>query len=316
MSQELGLHRKKPYEHLLPRKLWWQNLWEGIQQTLPAYLRRDGIHPHLQVHNLCSSWVLCANLYFPFRNDLDDRALLASFLRQHVSPLIAEVHGLELEYELQGELHPSQLLGEMEGGRGWGQTSPDVAFLVKTGSGNSGLVLTESKFTEHSFYPCSARTTVDSEDRPANPDPDRCLHLADVLGDPDGLCHHCAWKRRYWDHLRLVANQQAMARLRSCPAAMAGYQLFRQQALAEGIAARGGYELVVSCVAYDERNTTLVQCLTETGIPDFTQGWAELFTGQARFTTFTHRQWVSWVRQHAAERWTAWLTYVAERYGY
>ncbi len=56
--------------------------------------------------------------------------------------------------------------------------------------------------------------------------------------------------------------------LRSCPAAHAGYQLFRQQALAEGIAGSGKYDLVVSSLAVDDRNNTLRECLKKTGIAD------------------------------------------------
>jgi hypothetical protein len=98
---------------------------------------------------------------------------------------------------------------------------------------------------------------------------------------------------------------------------MAGYQLFRQQALAEGIAVRGQYDLVVSCVAYDNRNKALIGCLSRAGVDDFTTGWAALFTGMAKFATFTHQQWVDWVRQHDQDgRWEDWLEYVGERYGY
>ena len=69
---------------------------------------------------------------------------------------------------------------------------------------------------------------------------------------PSSQCHQAAWHRRYWDHLAPVVDQNAFARLPYCPPARHGYQLFRQQALAEGIAQSGKYELVVSAVAVDE----------------------------------------------------------------
>jgi hypothetical protein len=70
-------------------------------------------------------------------------------------------------------------------------------------------------------------------------------------------------------------------------------------------------------VAYDERNKTLVGSLSGTGINDFTKDWACLFEGKAKFATFTHQQWVDWVRKNDNQgRWNKWLGYVEQRYGY
>lgn len=105
--------------------------------------------------------------------------------------------------------------------------------------------------------------------------------------------------------------------LRQCLAATSGYQLFRQQALAEGIAKSGKYDFVISCVACDEDNKTLIQCLQSTGIDDFRIGWQKLFNGKAQFASFSHQQWVSWVRENdKANKWQNWLEYVRQRYGY
>lgn len=41
--------------------------------------------------------------------------------------------------------------------------------------------------------------------------------------------------------------------------------------LAEGIAKSGKYEFVMSCVAYDSRNTILIECMSQAGINDFTK---------------------------------------------
>jgi hypothetical protein len=111
-------------------------------------------------------------------------------------------------------------------------------------------------------------------------------------------------------------SDKARRTLKRCPAATAGYQLFRQQALAEAIAKSGSYKLVVSSVAFDERNDTLIGSLRTTGLGDF-RAWGDLFEGQARFVTFTHQQWVSYVYAHGdAGEWGDWLTYVGRRYGY
>jgi len=50
---------------------------------------------------------------------------------------------------------------------------------------------------------------------------------------------------------------------------------------------------------------------------DIRSDWAKLFRGQATFATFTHQEWVEWVRQQdrSAEL-DDWLGYVGGRYGY
>ncbi len=317
---ERGWHNGRRYDHVLPRSNWQENLWGEIRgssaNSLPNYIQCKKIQAHTGVHNLLSSWIVCANLYFPFRQSPPARSLLASFLKAFVSPDIEEVTGLELEFALTGDLSPSVLLSETGGKRGSGQTSPDVAFLVTTKQGSQGLVLTESKFTEHSFYPCSARRVKDSNDRQGNPDPSRCLDAGGVLGNPQSQCHQVAWGRRYWEILKPVADVARVAALKCCPALRAGYQLMRQQALAQGIGASGAYDLVISCVAYDNRNTDLIQSLRSTGIPDWRTNWGPMFGGACSFASFAHQQWVAWVRDHDRDgTWRAWLGYVRERYG-
>lgn len=218
---------------------------------------------------------------------------------------------MELEYAEDGELNPTALLGETGGTRGKGQTSPDIAFLV---NGGTGIVLTESKLTEHSFYRCSARRRKDKDGRPGNHQPERCLDARGVLADPVRQCHQVEWGRTYWERLAGAVNETAIAGLNACPAAFAGYQLFRQQALAEGYTQK--YDLVISAVAYDERNEALVNSLASTGISSFPDGWGALFTGKSRFASWTHQAWVDWVRQHQTGKWTEWLEWIEARYGY
>jgi len=306
---------KRPW--ILPRNLWEDGLWPGIRGTsthsLPAYLAHERIERHTGTHNLKSSWILCANLYFPFQQDLP---MLAGFLKETVSPSIESVNAIELEYQEAPPLDPQTLLGEPEGGqRGSNQTSPDVAFLVTTTTGR-GLILTENKLAEHSFYGCSGR-----KPEVENPDKSRCMDFRNLISDLPGRCWQLQWEqgprknRKYWDFIRF--SELGNRVFTRCPAATAGYQLFRQQALAEGIANNDRYDLVVSCVAYDSRNDTLIGSLRSTGINDFSTGWAGLITGKAKFATFTHQQWVKWVRDHdSSRRWANWLDYVGERYGY
>ena len=179
----------------------------GIGQLAAAYLERTGVQKHEGVHNLKSSWMLCANLYFPFRGSVDGKALFASFLKRHVAPEIDSLEEIELEYAEDGELHPSHLLGEEGGTRGANQTSPDLGLLV---NGGRGLVLVENKLTEHSFYECSAWRHKGSSRRCGNPDPDRCKRPAEVVKDHANQCHQAAWGRRYWEHLAPFADEEAL----------------------------------------------------------------------------------------------------------
>lgn len=316
-TSQMGKQNKKRYPWILPREMWELGLWPGIRSNsshpLAAYLIKNNVQKHDGVHNLKSSWMLCANLYFPFQQD---RFMLTGFLKKYVLQGIATVDAVDLEFAAKRPLDPTTLLGEPIGQRGKYQTSPDVAFVITLKKGGNGLILTESKFTEHSFYECSGR-----KKEYGNPDPKRCMNFSSLIKDIEQQCYITNWElgkrtnRKYWDYIHF--SEKALKTLRRCPAANAGYQLFRQQALAEAIAQNGTYLVVISCVAYDNRNETLIRCLRGTGIKDFTREWGSLFEGKAIFASFTHQQWVNWVRQHNTKgMWHDWLRYIRDRYGY
>ena len=316
VSKAFGRWSGRKYPWILPEGSWEEGLWPGIRtgsdNSLPKYLERASVQKHGGVHNLKSSWVLCANLYFPFRATADGRVLFASFLKSCVAEEVDSLEAIELEYAEDGELHPSRLIGEEGGTRGANQTSPDLGLRV---NGGRGLVLVEIKLTEHSFYECSAWRHKGSSRRSGNHDPDRCDRAIEVAEDPAGQCHQAAWGRRYWEHLAPVVDKEVLAELPHCPASRSGYQLFRQHALAEGMAESGRYDLVVSAVAVDERNDVLDTALKRSGIAGV-KGWGSVFKGRARFAVFTHQQWVGWVQEHDTEgKWDDWLRYVRSRYG-
>lgn len=304
-----GYQNRNQYAHIVPKKDWEQTLWTGIRTELPIYLQENQIQSHTGTHNLLSSWVLCANLYFPVRIYPQFKMLMQEFLQNRISAVIVEVTAVELEFAFEGGLSPADLLGEQGGSRGSGQTSPDVAFLVRTKQGE-GIILTECKYTEHSFYPCSARTTRDSEMRKHNPDPRRCMNPANAC-TYETICHQKKWGRKYWEHLEM--SEVGKATLKRCPASTSGYQLLRQHSLANGIAKSDKFSLVMSCVAYDSRNEDLRNCLRTTGINDFSKDWAGMFVGEAKFNTWTHQDWVAFVRARRLQ--DDWTSYMKERYG-
>ena len=315
-TDERGVSGRRPRSWVLPRESWEEGLWPGIRRdaanSLDEYVERSQVQKHREYHNLKSSWILCANLYFPFRASGYGRDLLATFLKSHVAGEITSLESVDLEYAESGDLHPSELLGESRGRRGANQTSPDLGLVV---NGGRGLILVESKFTEKSFYQCSAWKSKGSRTRPANPNPDRCNNPLEVVNDPANQCHQSDWGRKYWKVLAPVAVRNVMDGLPRCPAAQHGYQLFRQQALAEGIAQSGKYDLVVSAVAFDERNEALSSALRRSGIADL-KGWGTLFRGRARFAAFSHQEWVCWVRERdERSQFVDWLNYVQGRYG-
>lgn len=314
-NAENGRQNGRDYQHIIPKHIWTESLWSGIRVELPKYLKSKKIHPHSGVHNLVSSWVVSANLYFPIYQDGSLRKLMLEFLKQKISSEISEISEITLEFAFPvgNALHPGPLLGEQDGNRGSGQTSPDVAFIVKTKTGK-GIILTECKFTEHSFYRCSARRMSDKGLRKGNPDSSRCM-IDSANCNHESICHQTVWGRKYWSLLKLSDTKKHT--LKRCPAATAGYQLFRQQALAEGIMQNGDYSLVVSSVAFDNRNEGLKRCLRRTGIDDFQTGWGEIFDGKAKFKTWTHQEWVQFVRENQVNgELDDWLGYLKERYDY
>ena len=114
----LGTHRQKEYRHLLPKDDWLRGLFRPIQEPLKKYISDERIQPHSHKHNLLSSWMLCANLYFPFRGNKDGLRLLSAFLASKLRIDKWEIEGLELEYSAEPPLDPGTLLGETRGRRG------------------------------------------------------------------------------------------------------------------------------------------------------------------------------------------------------
>jgi hypothetical protein len=254
-------------------------------------------------------------MFFPFRH-AEGREMLAGFLRKQLGLAIDSCTEVHLEYEHpDARLKPRALLGEDGGGRGAGQTSPDVAFEVETPNG-TGLMLVESKYTEHWFYECSGHKRV-TKGRTPNPDPSRCAAFQRVLDSPATECHvHEAWHRRYWEILGPVIDRSLAASFKYCPAAKGAYQLLRQQALAEALATKGSFALVVSAVAYDAENTEdlFMSHGFSREVVDLRELWPRLFRGKATFTTFTHQDWVGYVRSAAPDKFNAWLEFVNRRY--
>ena len=321
---ENGWHNGRQYVHVLPKESFLHNFYPPIQHELfdktTGYIDRKSIQTHTGIHNLLSSWALCANMYWAFNNP-EGFNLLAQYLRDKTDIDIQQVTGMELEYEEQDDpdLLPQALLGENSGSRGSGQTSPDLAIKFNTKEGRKGIFLIESKFTEHSFYGCSGykKTKVGKEKnirRPSNPDNRRCHNTAGIIASNFTECHLVAsgWNRKYWDLLKDKIDKEKYASLKKCPMSNCSYQLFRQQALAQGF--RKKYDVAISCVATDNRNDVLVNSSQTTGLSKFPKAWEELFP-TSHFKWLTHNEWYDFVKLNNPDgRWSEWIEYIGERY--
>ena len=193
----------KPY--ILPNKNFRQSFFPEIVDSLfeepEGYLKKYHVKPHTGIHNLMSSWVLCANMYWPFRNS-EGFKLFANFLKQVTGLDIHEITDMDLEYEDDvNDFKPGKLLGEDDGGmRGSGQTSPDLAIRFRTEDGKNGIILIESKFSEHSFYSCSGYSKT-KPGKPVNEKKERCLNPSLIVDSDFNECHLTSWNRKYWDLL-------------------------------------------------------------------------------------------------------------------
>jgi hypothetical protein len=312
-----GYQNGNSYDHVLPKSKEQENFFVHIRGELfnpvNGYLKKNNIKPHTGIHNLLSSWTLCANMYWPFNNK-EGKKLLSNWLKECLQLDIAEITNLELEYEDPNlVLKPESLLGENnQGMRGSGQTSPDLAILFKTSSEKNGILLIESKFTEHSFYVCSGYQKKSITKNILNPDPKRCLNTTFLLASHFEDCHLRQWGRKYWDILKSDLNKDAFKLLSRCPMSTSCYQIFRQQALAKGF--EKDYDIVASCVVSDERNITLINSGKSIGMSVFPDGWKSLFPNLP-FYWLTHNSWFAFVKRNNSDgRWDEWIQYVGERY--
>ena len=314
---EPGWQNGHRYNHILPRSEYQSNFYEPIRSELfdlkTGYLTKNKIKAHSGIHNLLSSWALCANMYWPFNNP-EGKDLLVKYYKSLTKLDISTITSLELEYEDDDlDFKPKNLLGEDDNGiRGSGQTSPDLAIIFKSSNGEKGILLIECKYTEHSFYICSGYKKQNQSGRIPNPDNKRCWDTSGIINSHFSHCHLLTWGRKYWELLSGDLDQNEFTSLKRCPMSTCCYQLFRQQALAKGFQKK--YSVVASCVAMDERNSNLVNSGTRIGLKPFPEGWRNLFPGLP-FFWLTHQSWFEFVKANNNNgKWTDWTDYIGERY--
>jgi hypothetical protein len=219
-------------------------------------------------------------------------------LQNKIKIKIDSIKEIHLEFKLPGNLSPKTLLGEPGG---TGQTTPDLAIEFNS-NGKESLILVECKYTEHNFYYCPARRKNKESYK-------ICLNNKIFTKK----CFLNKRGRKYWEYVHI--SEYGLKEMKYCPAYVGGYQIFRQQALAEGIKKKGNYENVWSCIAYDGRNESIVKRMKRVGIDLIKNEWENLFELKTKFSTWEHQEWINFVRINCSESEKDWLNYILERYG-
>jgi len=304
LTKELGYQNGNKHPHIVPKNEWASTVYDQFRDKLIAYLKKEKIQHHSGSHNLLSSWVLCSNLYFGTFINNDFKELFRQFLENKLTIKIDEINEIHLEFVLPGRLSPKILLGEPGGIRGTRQTTPDLA-IVFNGSGKEGLILVECKYTEHSFYDCSAKKN--------NDDSKHICTKKDTVRSLKENCLQNHWGRKYWNYLKI--SEYGLKTLKCCPAYVGGYQIVRQQSLAEGIAKFENNKNIWSCIAFDGRNEGLMKSMQRIGICSIRDEWEKLFDLKTKFSVWEHQEWVEYVRKNGKGKFEKdWVNYINDRY--
>jgi len=293
----------KEYEHILPVRLWNQNLWSGIRREAIAYFSRKKIKWHDQRDNLLSSQILCVNIFFPLRNNA---SLLGGFLRKFY-PSLAEVTGIDFEY-----IGPKNYFKE-PGGRGYNRTSADVAITWEDTKTKSNLLLVEFKFTESSFGECG---------KSENPDQERCNHGELVISSPQTECYRSEVGRPYWDIILSPQGpflRETLNKTQYCPFRYDFYQLMRNQLLAKCVAEDedSGFHTVEFAACYDDRNKTLMNLSHPiAGNSNPFTSWQSFLKNPSSFKYFTIQQLLEHIAHtdNLPSELQQWRTYLNKRY--
>jgi hypothetical protein len=307
ISKKNGKYNQIEKDYIVPKEEWLYTIWEPLQEKLFSYLKDINIQPHDGSHDLLSSWILCSNLYFGAFINEDFKELFRQFLEEKVKARIEKIDEIHLEF-VPGERSKPNFLGEPGGIK---QTTPDIAIVFNTNN-KKGLILVECKYTEQSFYDCFGRMKKSDYGQIVNPNPENCYKLK-TIESSCLFCNSKKWIRKYWRYLKFSEN--GYVKLNKCPAFSGGYQLVRQQALAEGIVKCGDYENVWSCVAYDGRNEKSMMSMKQVGINSIKDEWEKLFIIKSKFIVWEHQEWTKYVRDNGKEEFDKnWIKYINERY--
>jgi hypothetical protein len=307
ISKKNGKYKGVEKDWIVLPDEWIKTIWKQLQDNLSTYIKNQNIQPHDGAHDLLSSWVLCSNLYFGTSINYDFRELFRQFVERKIETRIENIDEIHLEF-VPNERSKENLLGEPGNIK---QTTPDLAIIFSSNN-KKRLIIVESKYTEKSFYDCFGGKKNGDFGQIVNPYPENCFKLKTI----ENSClfsNNSKWIRKYWHYLKI--SEYGLKQLTKCPALFGGYQLVRQQALAEAILKCGNYDNVWSCIAYDRRNEKLMKSMERVGIDSIKNEWVKLFDVKSKFETWEHQEWVEYVRKNAKGTFEKeWINYINERY--
>lgn len=304
---EQGTFRGKPYPHILPKDKQPLNLWEGIREDAIAHFSAERIAWHKDSHNLLSSQMLCINLFFPLREELE---LLTDFFGSRISGL-TRVKKMHFEY-----IGPKGTDYLHEGGsRGQNRTSADVALEWEGEDNTQGLLLLEFKFTEGEFGKCGGATSKGNTDR------SHCLRSEDIIHTPSAMCYLVQSKKRpYWDILLDSDGPLRIEQLtleRHCPFRYDFYQLMRNQLLAHQVEQdqSSAFARALFGVIYHRDNDRLLRMgHPYGGERNPLTAWAGMLKQPESFVIFTVQDLLNWIDAKLPGRLRGWRNFLKIKY--
>lgn len=299
--EQMGRWRGRRYPHILPKRMWNLNLWEGIREEAGHYFDNNEIAWHIQKHNLLSSQIMCVNIFFPFRQHLD---VLEVWLSHHFNDL-EKVVSLDFEY-----VGSKNYFNEL-GGRGQNMTSSDLSVTWQDKKGKKNMLLLEFKFTERDFGQCS---------RGGNPNRTRCLSSKDIVSSHKTQCYRSEVGRSYWDRILSSEGplrQELLTKESYCPFRYDFYQLMRNQLLAHCIQSdpEEGFNRVEFGVIYHADNEVLMKLSRPFGKESNPlKAWPGLLKNPNSFHVFTVQQFLGSIGPKLPNGLEDWRVYLKQRY--
>jgi len=297
----MELWRGRHYPHILPKRNWDLNLWEGIREEAERYFDENEIAWHMQRHNLLSSQIMCVNIFFPLRQH---RGILEVWLSHYFSEL-ERVTKLDFEY-----VGPKNYFNEL-GGRGQNRTSSDLAITWQDKEDRKNMLLLEFKFTEPDFGKCSKQ---------GNTNPKRCLSSKDIVSSHKTQCYRSEVGRPYWD---MVLSSDSPFKKESltvesyCPFHYDFYQLMRNQLLAHCIQSDSEEEFnrVDFGVIYHTDNEALTRMSRSFGGEyNPLKAWHKLLKNPDTFHVFTVQEFLDDIEPNLRGDLENWRAYLKQRY--
>ena len=290
--QEKGSWGNKEYAHILPRKRWKMNLWEGIRQEAVDYFQVNKLTWHTDKHNLRSSQVLCVNIFFPFKDQLSS----FNHAFKHYLPNFSSFVPGSMEFEF---VDKENLLCEKSGAK----TSVDVKLEWTDHDNLRNLLLLEFKFTEQRFGKCnSARNDRD------------CDKARQIIEDPL-KCYLTSRGIRYWELIskkKGPIKQNELCLKGACPFRYDFYQLMRNQLLAYELEKNLGYDKVIFGVLFPRQNMKIQEMGRNKENP--IEAWYSIIKNKNRFVSIHLENMIAELSHNNPYIFNKWRVYLRKKH--